>query len=59
MIGDIQAILARRRRLLTELFFLSKYVDVPQEYAQGEGAARAIVDSEDLATFLAENDLER
>lgn len=57
--GEIQAILARRKRLLTELFFLSKYIDVSQTYDNIDGAARARVDSEDLAVFLAENDLSR
>ena len=54
---ELQALLARRTRLLTELYFLCKYSDVPQEYTQ-HGAADAVVDSEDLRAFLAANDIE-
>lgn len=59
MSRDLHPLLQRRERLLTELFFLAKYAETPQEYGESEGASGALVDSEDLASFLAENDLSR
>ena len=55
---SLRPILDRRRGLLTELFFLSKYADVPQEYDGEEGASLAATDAEDLKAFLEQNDLE-